>query len=204
MSLSVATLRCLKLVNRAGVATAAHLNISDRQLRSLVTSGYLVAQFVPVGDSRIRCYTLGKRATRTLGFPHPAPLRPAFVEHQLRTLDAVLLLQRTGQCGKVVDFKAEHSLVREAFAGNTFRPGASTVAVDKLPDAVITVERDGARDDVRVEYVSRKYTDEQIRAKATAWTSGSTVWVCSDSATSGRLARLTGQPAILLPGGGRP
>lgn len=203
MSVNVATLRRLTLVARAGVVTAAHLKTSDRQLRPLVTSGYLTAQFVPVGGSRIRCYTLGKRATSALGFPSPAPLRPAFVEHQLRTLDTVLLLQRTGQCGRVIDFKAEHALVREAFAGRTFRPGAPTV-VDKLPDAVITVERDGGHEDVRVEYVSRKYTDEQIRAKAMAWTSGPTVWACSEAATAGRLATITGQPALLLPGGGRP
>jgi hypothetical protein len=151
-------------------------------------------------------YCLTPRASRHFNVPLPPNLRENFVQHHLRTLDAIVTVEKHyfwSTDARVVDFKMESQLVREAFAGHTFGGPAyhprTEEARGKFPDAIVTIQTQaGEREDVRIEYVTRNYTDKMLAEKAAAWTTGRTVWACSEASTARRIEAITGERPLLL------
>ncbi|WP_342382171.1 hypothetical protein NVS55_40180 (plasmid) [Myxococcus stipitatus] len=147
-----------------------------------------------------RAYCLTPRTSWEWSLPLPPNLRTNFVTHHLKTLDAIVQVEKdifwSGE-GRVVEFKMESELVRESFAGKRFYDAKTSEALGKYPDALLIVERpDGTREEVRVEYVSAKYSDKMIAEKAAAWTTGRTIWAVPNHSTAARVERLTGAPAL--------
>lgn len=184
-------------------------------LKRLCVKGYLNARPIVLdgvaahatGDLRqiaghyfTRAYCLTPRTSWEWSLPLPPNLRENFVTHHLKTLDAIVQVEKdvfwSGE-GRVVEFKMESQLVQESFAGRRFYDAKTQEALGKFPDAMLIIERpDGTREDVRVEYVSAKYSDQMIADKAAAWSSGRTVWAVPNQSTAARVERITGQPAL--------
>lgn len=152
-------------------------------------------------------YYVTPRASRELNVPLPPNIREAFVDHHVQTLNAVRHLEDhyRAQGISVVGFRTESQLIREDFAGKTFdsryrqRLATENGSVSlKYADAVVTIRHpDGHSEDVSVEYVSSKYTDDQIREKHKAFT-GRVVWAVSSSATAARVTAITGEEPLVL------
>lgn len=145
-------------------------------------------------------YCITPRAARDFNSPLPPTIRENFVQHHIKTLDAIFQVEKqvlfSGE-GRVVDFKMESQLVRENFKGKLFRPNSGTI-VPQFPDAQIVIRRsDGTEETVNVEYVSSKYTDEMIREKHKSF-AGRTVWAAPNSSTAARVQAITGSPAVLV------
>ncbi|RKH92970.1 hypothetical protein D7Y04_41855 [Corallococcus sp. AB038B] len=145
-------------------------------------------------------FNITPRAARDFNAPLPPNIRTNFVTHHLKTMEAILQVERqfNGTGERVLDFKMESQLVRENFSGKVFRPGSGDIKTN-FPDAMLVVRTpNGGREEVRVEYVSTKYTDKMIAEKAAAWTTGRTVWAAPNQSTADRIQRITGAQAVIV------
>lgn len=137
------------------------------------------------------------RAAAHFQVPLPPDLRRAFIPHYLATMDACLKLeQQLDTRGyQVLDMVGENQLIRESFAGRVFKAGH---VVPKFPDAQLTVRAPGGAVEVlNVEYVTRSYTPEMIRAKARAFR-GPTVWAADCPATAAKISAAAGSDAVVI------
>jgi hypothetical protein len=193
---------------------------AEAALKRLVFKGYLNARPLAVDGAKaattgnpnplarhyvLRAYCLTPRTSRSLGLPLPPKLRENFIEHHLKTLDALANIERQQLAvgNRVLGFRMETQIMRDDFQGKDFRGRAAAArtqeVISKLPDAQLTLQRpDGTVEQVNVEYVSAKYSDQMIREKATAWRGLSTVWAVPNQATAARVLSVTGQPAVLV------
>ena len=191
---------------------------AEAALKRLVVKGYLNARPVVLdGISAAttgnalkhlgkhyftRAYCLTPRTSWEWNLPLPPNLRENFVTHHLKTLDAIVQVEKGyfwGGEGRVVGFKMESQLVSESFAGKRFYDAKTSEALGKFPDALLIIKRpDGSHEEVRVEYVSAKYSDRMIADKATAWRDGRTIWAVPNQSTAARVQRITGQPPLMV------
>jgi hypothetical protein len=213
-----------RIVNR--FFRAEHETLSDASpraeaaLKRLTAKGYLNARSLVLNGAKapttgkpnprarhrvLRAYSLTARASESLELPPPPKLRENFGEHHLKTLDALADLERQQWAAgnQVLGFKMETQLMSEGFEGKDFRARAAAPRTQevtpKLPDAQLTIQRpDGTVQQVNVEYVSAKYSNQMIREKATAWTGQPTVWAAPNQATAVRVLAVTGQIAVLV------
>ncbi|MCY1083757.1 hypothetical protein [Archangium lansingense] len=203
---------------------AEHETLSDASpraeaaLKRLTAKGYLNARSLVLNGAKapttakpnprarhhvLRAYSLTARASESLELPPPPRLRESFGEHHLKTLDALDNLERQHRAAgnQVLGFKMETQLMSERFEGKDFRARAARTqeVTSKLPDAQLAIQRpDGSVQQVNVEYVSAKYSNQMIREKATAWTGQPTVWAVPNQATAERVLAVTGQLAVLV------
>jgi len=192
---------------------------AEAALKRLVAKGYLNARPLVMEGARaaktgkvhpaarhhvLRGYSLTPHASASLALPPPPKLRESFVEHHLRTLDALADAERhqLAAGNQVLGFKMETQIMSEASLGKDFRAQAAArtpEVVSKLPDAQLTIQRpDGTVEQVNVEYVSAKYSDQMIREKAASWRGQATVWAAPNQATAARVLAVTGQLAVLV------
>jgi hypothetical protein len=184
-------------------------------LRRLVAKGYLEQRQILVegasADSasnpfrraehrQLWCYSVTPRASASLGVPLLPPLRENSVVHHFKVLNAIETVERQQRAagGKVLAFKLDGQLVREEFRGKVFNAATQQV-VPKFADAQLTLRHtDGSIEEVNLEYVSTKYTDQMIRDKAAAWRGSRTIWAAPNPATVARVQAITGQPAFIV------
>jgi hypothetical protein len=193
---------------------------AEAALKRLVLKGYLNARPLVLDGAKaaatgnpshlarhyvLRAYCLTPRTSWSFDLPLPPNLRENFVEHHLKTLDALATIEKHQLSAgtKVLGFRMETQIMREDFQGNDFRGRAATGAtqevISKLPDAQLTLQRpDGTLEQLNVEYVSAKYSDQMIREKAMAWRGQSTVWAVPNHATADRVHAVTGQLAVIV------
>jgi len=191
-------------------------NIPARVQR-LIVNGYLegrpvvhaVSHATP-GDGRAvavavgrvaydRAFSVTKKASREFAMALPANVQESHLAHAIKTNDAVnrFASQVREDGGRVVDVRSESQLIPESYRGRVFDRSTGEVNV-KFPDALVTVQHpDGQLEDVSIEYVSGKYTDEQIREKHSDF-KGRVVWAASTPATAARVASITGQDPLLV------
>ncbi|NTX67640.1 hypothetical protein HUA74_44035 [Myxococcus sp. CA051A] len=142
-------------------------------------------------------------AAASFNLPLPPTPRERFVEHHLKTVRALLEVEKslTAQGYRVIAMKGEEALIRESFRANlTGRAGQGETrkAAEHYPDAQLVVESpEGQRTTINVEYVTSKYTDKMIASKAAAF-SGPTVWAADRPGTARRIESLTGRSALLV------
>ncbi|PTL75448.1 hypothetical protein [Vitiosangium sp. GDMCC 1.1324] len=184
-------------------------------LRRLVAKGYLEQRPVLVAGGRadsssnplrraehrqLWCYSVTPRASASLGVPLLPPLRENSVVHHFKVLNAIETVERQQRAagGRVLGFKLDGQLVREEFRGKVFNARTQQV-VPKFADAQLTLRHaDGSVEEVNLEYVSTKYTDQMIRDKAAAWRGSRTIWAAPNQATVARVEAITGQPAFTV------
>lgn len=193
---------------------------AEAALKRLIVKGYLNARPLVLDGVKasttgnpshlarhyvLRAFCLTPRTSWSFDLPLPPNLRENFVEHHLKTLDALTTIERQQLAAgnKVLGFRMETQIMREDFQGKDFRGRAYAAktqeVIPKLPDAQLTLQRpDGTVEQVNVEYVSAKYTDQMIREKATAWRGQPTVWAVPNQATADRVLAATGQLAIIV------
>jgi hypothetical protein len=144
-----------------------------------------------------RVYYLSQHAALTQNLPLPPNLREAFIPHYLKTMEAMLEVERQlkAEGNTVLSFKGEEALVREEFKGKLFRRGA---IVPKFPDGVLhAAGPDGSEFTVSIEYVTRSYTDEMIAEKKEAF-SGRVVWAVDRESTAARVQDVAGPNAEVM------
>jgi len=145
-----------------------------------------------------RCYSVTPRASTDFNIALPPNIGHNKLEHHFATLKALDRIQSDArsQGGRVVDLKLEPDLIREKFSGRVFDRQGN--AVGHFPDAVVTIQHaNGSTEDVNVEYVSSKYTDEQISDKAKNF-QGRVVWAVDNSRTAARVQAITDQEPMVL------
>jgi hypothetical protein len=188
---------------------------AESALKRMVHKGYLTSRSIALdgvrfaaaceprretGHFSIRAYGVTPRASSSFSLPPPPTLRENFLEHHLKTLDAVMMVEEQQRLrgGAVLEFKLESQLVQESFRGKRFNAGPQE-DMPKLPDARLTLQSaDGGVEQVNLEYVSSKYTDAMIAAKAEAWRGQSTLWAVPNEAAAARVHAVTGQPAFVV------
>lgn len=188
---------------------------AESALQRLVLKGYLSARPLVLeaengGRTRVgahhvehqatTAYSVTSRTSWSLNLPPSPTLRENFVQHHLKTLDALAQVekQQLAAGGRVLGFKMESQLVQEHFTGKVFN-ARTQEALPKFPDAQLTVQLpDGKVQHVNVEYVSAKYTDEMIARKAAAWRGQATVWAVPNAATAARVRAVTGADALAV------
>lgn len=184
-------------------------------LRRLVAKGYLEQRPVLVEEGRaasssnplrrgehrqLWCYSVTPHASASLEVPLLPPLREKFVAHHFKVLNAIEAVERQQRAagGRVLGFKLDGQLVQEEFRGKVFNAKTQQV-VPKFADARLTLRHaDGSVEDVNLEYVSTKYTDEMIRDKAAAWRGNRTLWAAPNPATVARVQAITGEPTFII------
>ncbi|MBI1944662.1 MAG: hypothetical protein HYS27_03140 [Deltaproteobacteria bacterium] len=126
--------------------------------------------------------------------------------HHARTLDAIGLVRRdlARRGGRLVDFRVEAELRRAAMGRRRTRRGDAFCA---FPDAECSVRQPGAPGApgtavtrVAVEYVTAKYSDEDIRLKHEGFSLAyaGTLWFADNARTAARVTRLVGAPCSVL------
>ena len=184
-------------------------------LRRLVAKGYLEQRQVLVEGARggspstplrraehrqLWCYSVTPRASASLEVPLLPPLRENFAAHHFKVLTAIEAVERQQRAagGRVLGFKLEGQLIQEEFRGKVFNAKTQQV-VPTFADARLTLRHaDGSVEEVNLEYVSTKYTDEMIRDKAAAWRGCRTLWAAPSPVTVARVQAVTGMPAFLV------
>ena len=134
------------------------------------------------------------------GMPLLPPLRENSVAHHFKVLNAIEAVERQQRAagGQVLGFKLDGQLIQEEFRGKVFNARTQQV-VPKFADARLTLRHaDGSVEEVNLEYVSTKYTDEMIRDKAAAWRGSRTLWAAPNPATVARVQAITGQPVFIV------
>lgn len=119
-------------------------------------------------------------------------------DHHLASLRAVLALQTRLQARgyKVEDVMLDHAIRAKAQKGATPQLGDT---FESFPDgALVAVSANGDRSAIAVEYVTSKYSDNDIISKARSFERSydRVEWVADTVATAKRITRLTGHPAI--------
>ena len=145
-------------------------------------------------------YRVTPRASTGLAVPLLPPLRDNFAHHHFKLLNAVEVVERQmlSSGGRVLGFKLESQLIQDCFKGKLFNARTQQV-VPKFADARLTLRSaDGAVEEVNLEYVSPKYTDEMIREKAEAWRGSRTVWAAPSPAIAARVQAITGEPVLIV------
>jgi hypothetical protein len=188
---------------------------AEAALKRLVSKGYLQVRQFHVDGARpgtssvsrhraehhlIRTYGLTPRASSSLHLPLLPPLREKFLQHHLKLLTALTMVetQQAAKGGRLMDFKLEGQLIQEDFQGKRFTAKTRHV-MPCFPDARLTLRHaNGSSECVFLEYVSSKYTDQDIRGKADAWRGQSTLWAVPNPSTAARVQQLTGEPALLV------
>jgi hypothetical protein len=112
---------------------------SDAALQRLVLKGYLEARPVTLGASKAstvgdvgalvgeqyftQTYSITQKANLEFNLPLPPTLRENFVEHHVRTMDAIWRVERDyrRRGSSVVGWKTESELIRDNFKGKVFR-----------------------------------------------------------------------------------
>lgn len=184
-------------------------------LRRLVDKGYLEQRPVVMEGGKARspsnplhraehhslcCYSVTPRASASLEVPLLPPLRENFASHHFKVLTAIEAVERRQRAvgGRVLGFKLEGQLIQEEFRGKTFNARTQQV-VPTFADARLTLRHaDGSVEEVNLEYVSTKYTDEMIRDKAAAWRGSRTLWAAPNPATVARVRAVTGEPVFIV------
>ncbi|MCC7075078.1 MAG: hypothetical protein IT383_27445 [Deltaproteobacteria bacterium] len=147
---------------------------------------------------------LAGRADQVLGEGASRRRVPASTRtHHARTLDAIRLLERdlARRGARLVDFRVEAELRRAAMRRRRTRRGD---AFNAFPDAECTVRHpEASRTALRrvaVEYVTAKYSDDDIRAKHEGFSVvyAETLWFADNARTARRVARLVGAPCAVL------
>ena len=145
-----------------------------------------------------KCYYVTQRAGTDLNLALPPDIRDNFIEHHFATLKALERIEKEADArgDRVLEMKLEGELIRDNFKGHVFDRRGEVRG--KFADAVVTVEHpDGSTEDVNVEYVSSKYTDEQISDKAKNF-QGRVVWAVDNSRTAARVQAITDQEPMVL------
>jgi hypothetical protein len=112
-----------------------------------------------------RCSVPLLRALRGRGRQRIAQQKRA---HHVRTLDALALIHRDARArgGQLVRTRLETELRLEQQGGRFTQRGDM---LEPVPDAACTIDVDGNRIEVAVEYVTSKYTDKDIARKRDAF-----------------------------------
>lgn len=214
---------------------------SDARLHLLVLKGYLEARPITLELSEAssisdvaavvgklyftEAYSVTQKANLDFGVPLPPSLQESFVEHHVKSMEAIWRVELTYRLRgyQIAGWKTESDLIRDSFKGRVFRDlrprqesaNAAQLVLDlagsddagdeggealaMFPDAVLAVVPPGSRtiETINIEYVSRHYTDQMIAEKAAAF-SGTTVWAADTAATASRVERITGAEALLV------
>lgn len=147
---------------------------------------------------------LSRRGARLIGAPTPRRMHPRHVGHHVATLRALedikeRLAREGAQIvpmnvdGKMVPYMAEIHVQAQERAAQSRRGTARGESYATAPDAVIQVKgSDGSVETVAVEYVTAKYSDEQISEKSgLARHYDRVVFVADSARTAGRVNAMT-------------
>lgn len=145
-----------------------------------------------------KCYYVTQRAGTDFNLALPPNIRDNFLDHHFATLKALERIEKEADAkgDRVLDMKLEGELIRDNFKGHVFDRRGEVRG--KFADAVVTVQHaDGTVEDVNVEYVSSKYTNEQIADKAKNF-QGRVIWAVDNTRTAARVQTITDQEPLVL------
>jgi hypothetical protein len=179
---------------KSGKANRDPTHAARRRLAALAAAGLVRSRTSRLATQGLTTtIAVAPKGARALGAAAPRPIPVKGADHHAATLRALERARAplTAEGLKLVDYKLEFALRAEVQRGRATVRGE---AFDAFPDAVLVVE-DGAgrKVEVALEYVTSKYTDEQISEKAADFTRfARTLWVADTKTTAARVARLTG------------
>lgn len=145
---------------------------------------------------------LSRRGARQIGVPPPRRMHPRHLKHHVATLRALEDLKEKGvrllpieHNGKQLPYLAEVHVQALERSGQSRQGTALGESYAAAPDAVIRVQQpNGQVETVAVEYVTCKYSDVQIREKASLnETYDRVIFVADSSSTAARVETQTGQ-----------
>jgi hypothetical protein len=181
------------------------LRACKRRVQVLATAGYIWPTSFHDGARRREVATLGPTSAGLTGTrPGRNRVPPNKRAHHVRTLDALALLaaQLPERNCSVVRTRLEHDIRREKQRGRMTERGEK---LGTFPDAAITVHiaergRNDRTAELAVEYVTSKYTDEDIRKKHEAFAVAydGVAWFADRAATAARVQKITGVACTTL------
>jgi hypothetical protein len=189
-----------------GEPNAYPVRACDRRLQVLGIGGYIWRTAFHDGDRQRDVAMLGPRAAGITGVrPGRNRVAPRKRAHHVRTLDALGIVERQVRAsgGRVLRTLLEVDLRLEQQRGRFTKRDD---AFDASPDAACTIEVEadagGARRtvDVAVEYVTSKYTDEDITRKHNGFGKNyeRVMWFADRPRTAERVRKITGAPCTTL------
>ncbi|WP_163778746.1 hypothetical protein [Myxococcus vastator] len=188
------------VVSTINLATAGDVHSGDQVVDAVLKA----RKWAPMGRQVFtRAVYVTPKAAGEFNLPLPPTFRENFVQHHLKTMDALLQTEKEllSRGYKVLDIKGEEKLIREAFRAELqgrAGQGQQRKAAAHYPDAqLVVVTPTGERQAINIEYVTGKYTDKMIAAKAASF-SGPTIWAADKLGTARRIERITGQEALLV------
>lgn len=169
---------------KTGVPNRDPEHACRRRLTELAEAGWIVRHH----DAR-RFVTLSSTGARRLAKPQGKAPALKNALHHAATIRAVDAVMRTlGIDGARAHVRMENAVRKERVGSRFIRRGDE---LDVLPDAEVVVDGDTR---IAVEFVSSKYSDDQIRKKALGLTAYDRVFFFADSArTAARVSLLTNQ-----------
>lgn len=176
------------------------LRACKRRLQLLATGGFIWPTAFHDGERKREVAMLGPAAAGITdtqpGRNRIAPRRRA---HHVRTLDAVALIQRDVRARgeRVLRTRLEPDLRLEQQGGRFTRRGDE---LDPVPDAACTIDEGDRAAEVAVEYVTSKYTDDDIARKRNAFADAydRVMWFADRPRTAERVRKITGMPCTIL------
>ena len=183
-----------------GTPNANPLRACTRRLQSLASAGFVWPTAFHDGGRRREVVMLGPRAAgMTATRPGRNRIAPRKRAHHVRTLDAIALIERGTRAngGLVLRTRLEADLRLEQKRGRFTKRGDQ---FDPVPDAACTIEDSAGRAEVAVEYVTSKYTDEDIARKRDAFVDNydRVMWFADCPRTAERVTKITGMPCTTL------
>lgn len=176
------------------------LRACKRRLQSLASAGFVWPTAFHDGERQRDVAMLGPAATGiTATRPGRNRIAPRKRAHHVRTLDAVALIHRDAWANgeRVLRTRMEAELRLEQQGGRFTKSGDE---LDAVPDAACAIEGGAARAEVAVEYVTSKYTDEDIARKRDAFGDNydRVMWFADRPRTAERVWKITGMPCTIL------
>jgi hypothetical protein len=183
-----------------GVPNANPIRACKRRLQSLAAAGFVWPTAFDDGGKQRDVALLGPASAGVTGTsPARNRIPPRKRAHHVRTLDAVALIQRDvgASGGRLRRTRMEAELRLERQRGRFTRRGDE---LDLVPDAACTIEGDGRSVEVAIEYVTSKYTDDDIARKRDAFADSydRVMWFADRPRTAERVRKMTGMPCTIL------